>query len=172
MKKRMQLGTLFIAVSFLICAPASAAEQDRNPGHKHFADQHKAAESAAERAEDRERNLRKKHNPDQQKAAGPSEEQKRELRDKHNTDQHHNVSDGNWHTFYMDPGQTNIYVTCNGVAPNLQNKFEVNCKTKAVWVSCPSQDVGNVSYAFCTCTSLASEQHSGEYQVLYCPGGG
>lgn len=172
MKRRIQLGALFIAVSFLFGTSASAAEQDRNTGHKQNADQHKTAASAAEHAAERERNLRKKHNPDQQKAAGPSEEQKRKLREKHNPDQHHNVSDSKWYTFYYDPGQTNVYVTCNGQSPNEQNKFEVNCKTPAIWADCPSKDVGNVSYAFCQCASFATEQHSGTYQINYCPGGG
>ena len=124
MKKRIQLGTLIIAVSLVFCAPASATEPDES------------------------------------------------LKDKRNPDQHYYVSDSNWYTFYMDPGTTSIYVYCNGVTPNKQNLFEVNCKTPAVWVDCASQFQGDVPYAYCECTSLASEQHSGQYQINYCPGGG
>ncbi len=124
MKKRMKLGTLFIAVSLVFCAPASATEPDES------------------------------------------------LKDKHNPDQHHDVSDSNWHTFYLDPGQTNVYVTCNGESPTQQNEYEVYCKTPAVWADCSSEEVGNVAHSYCGCISHASEQHSGQYQVLYCPGGG
>lgn len=168
MRKRLQLGTLFIAVSLLFGASATAAEQERNLRHTHNADQHKAAASAAER----ERNLRDNHNTDQHKAAGPSEERQRKLRDKHNPDQHKNVSDDNWYTMYFDPGITNIYITCDGEPPKNSNELQIECQTPAVWASCsPNGPGGAAAQNICECASHASEQHSGQYKMYKCPSG-
>ena len=167
--KRIQLGTLFIAVSLLFCASAFAAEPEKHLPDKHNPDQRKAPASAAERAAERERELRHKRKPDPHKAPASAAERERELRNKHNPDQHKNVTNGNWYPMYYEPGITNVYVTCNGVTPNEQNGYSIGCESPAVWATCmPDNDGGLGPYTMCQCTSYANEQHSGQYQISNC----
>lgn len=103
-------------------------------------------------------------------ASASATEPDKNLGDKHNPDQHKNVTDSNWYTMYFDPGTTNIYITCNGVPPMHSNEFQIDCKTPAVWPSCsPNGPGGAAPQNICLCASHASEQHSGQYQMLGCP---
>ena len=102
-------------------------------------------------------------------ASASAAEPEKNLRDKHNPDQHKDVPDGQWYTMYFEPGDTDIYVTCNGVPPNPQDKYQIGCKTPAVWAWCePDNDGGLGPYTFCNCTSDANKQHSGQYQLKGC----
>ena len=153
----------FFVFTFVACfAVASHAESKRNP------DRHKAPASAAERAAERERDLRKKHKPGQHKTPDSAAEREGNLGEKH-PDQYKNVTDTGWHTLYYEPGDTRFYITCNGVAPNEQNKFMLKCKTSAVWAACtPHGPGGNTMATYCDCISYASKQHSGQYQINNC----
>lgn len=168
LKKRIQPGILFIAVSLLFCASASAAEPQSNLPNKPNPDPHKAPSSAAESAAERERDLRHKHKPGQHKTPDSAAERERKLGKKH-PDQYKNVTDTGWHTLYYEPGDTRFYITCNGVAPNQQNGLKISCKTSAVWAACTPHGPGGYAPAtYCDCISHATEQHSGQYQISNC----